>query len=100
MQLALTKFNRELSLKAAYDDENMRRIRQMMVYYNRDTIFESILMMEKLLYRKQYKMIKNENKKQNGFEGRVIKEIENYYAKESNFKNDPTSKHNIFDLED
>lgn len=52
MQFALTRFNKELALKAAYDDENMRRIRQMMVYYNRDTIFESILMMEKMLYKK------------------------------------------------
>lgn len=68
MQLALTKFNKELALKAAYDDENMRRIRQMMVYYNRDTIFESILMMEKILYRKQYRMIKKENNKQGDFE--------------------------------
>lgn len=72
----------------------------MMVYYNRDTIFESILMMEKMLYRKQYRMIKNENKKQRAYEAKVVKEVLNYYAKESNFKNDPTSKHNIFDLED
>lgn len=72
----------------------------MMDYYNRDNIVESIMLTEKKLYEEQYKMIKKESQKENGFESSVIKEIQNYYSKESNFKNDPTSKHNIFDLED
>lgn len=43
----------------------------MLIYYNRDTIFDAILLMEKYLYKKQDKQVRSVTRKDYEFESEL-----------------------------
>ena len=68
------------SVRANYDRENEQQIRQMILYYNRDAIYDAILEMEKEIFENEGSKTQDMVKADKNFEKKMQRDLEAYYA--------------------
>ncbi len=74
------------------------KTRNMNFLYNREQIYNAILLMEDSIYKDQEHMILQDMDKSSGYEDEVIQEIMQFYANQVNFEKGNQSELNIFDM--
>lgn len=81
-----------------YDDQHIHKSKRMSMLYNRDAIFDAILLMENKIYEEQTSMTTANEGKSQTFESELLNKIMKLHVNEKDFDKYDDLQLNIFDL--
>lgn len=81
-----------------YDDQHIHKSKRMSLMYNRDAIFDAILLMENKIYEEQTTLTQTNLNKAQAYETEILNKILKLHANEKDFDKYDDTQMNIFDL--